>query len=248
MQWGVQSNIQQVVDIAKTKYGYDPGGARTSSAAPNNNDKYFLRTDFNLSPRHQLTYRLNYVDAAANIGSISSTSYLTPDRFYSIRDKNLSNVWQLNSTIGKGFNELRVYYQRERNERGARPEFDRVPVGPRRFHRRHERQPRHRVLLAGQPAESGRDRGHRRLHLPQGEAHLHGRQHNEFYKFWNLFIQARNGDYRFSSIANFNAGISRVLHAQLLEHLRPARSGRVLGPAVRRVCRRPLAPMPTTSR
>ena len=34
---------------------------------------------------------------------------------------------RLNSTVGKGFNELRVYYQRERNKRGERSEFDRFP-------------------------------------------------------------------------------------------------------------------------
>jgi hypothetical protein len=32
--------------------------------------------------------------------------------------------------------------------------------------------------------------------------------HNEFYKFWNLFIQGYNGDYRFANINNFANGIS----------------------------------------
>src|SRR5262249_24134183 len=63
--WGVQSLVQQVVDTAKSKYGYDPGSLDQFSR-PNNNDKYFLRADFNLSPRHQLTYRMNYVDGTAN--------------------------------------------------------------------------------------------------------------------------------------------------------------------------------------
>jgi hypothetical protein len=207
VQWGVQSNVQQVVDIAKSRYGYDPGGLGEFSR-PNNNDKYFVRTDFNLAPRHQLTYRINYVDADANIGSISSGAYLLPDRFYSIRDKNLSNVWQLNSTIGKGFNELRVYYQRERNVRGNRPEFGRFPSV--------------RVDLAdGTQVNFGTEFSSQANALDQDVIEvtddytfLKGKHtftvgsHNEFYKFWNLFIQARNGDYRFSSIANFNAGIS----------------------------------------
>src|SRR3954467_4843316 len=87
VQWGTQSNVQQVIDVAKSKYGYDPGGLDEYSR-PNNNDKYFLRTDFNLSARNQLTYRFNYVNSTANIGAINSGSYLLPDRFYSIQDKN----------------------------------------------------------------------------------------------------------------------------------------------------------------
>jgi hypothetical protein len=207
VQWGVQSNIQQVVDIAKTKYGYDPGGLSEYSR-PNDNDKYFLRTDFNLSPKHQLTYRLNYVDAAANIGSIFSTSYLTPDRFYSIGDKNLSNVWQLNSTIGKGFNELRVYYQRERNERGAQAEFGRFPSV------RVDFPDGTNVSLGTEFSSQANQLDQDVIEVTDDYTFLKGKHtftvgsHNEFYKFWNLFIQARNGDYRFSSIANFNAGIS----------------------------------------
>src|SRR6185312_7320260 len=33
--------------------------------------------------------------------------------------------------------------------------------------------------------------------------------HNEFYKFYNLFIQNLYGNYRFSSIDNFQAGIAQ---------------------------------------
>ena len=207
VQWGTQSNVQQVIDIAKTRYGYDPGGLAEFSR-PNNNDKYFLRTDFNLAPRHQLTYRVNYVDADANIGSIFSTSYLLPDRFYSIRDKNLSNVWQLNSTIGKGFNELRVYYQRERNVRGNRPEFGRFPSV------RVDLPDGTNVSFGTEFSSQANALDQDVIEVTDDYTFLKGKHtftvgsHNEFYKFWNLFIQARNGDYRFSSLANFAAGIA----------------------------------------
>jgi Carboxypeptidase regulatory-like domain len=208
VQWGSQSNVQQVLDIAKSKYGYDPGGLAEFSR-PNNNDKYFLRTDFNVSPKHQLTYRLNYVDGTANIGTIDSSNYITPDRFYSIEDKNLSNVWQLNSTMGKSFNELRVYYQRERNVRGNNQAFKRFPSV--------------RVDFAdGTNMQFGTEFSSQANKLNQDVVEitddytfLKGRHtftvgsHNEFYKFWNLFIQGFNGDYRFSSIANFQAGIAQ---------------------------------------
>jgi hypothetical protein len=207
VQWGTQSNVQQVIDIAKSRYGYDPGGLAEFSR-PNNNDKYFLRTDFNVAPRHQLTYRVNYVDAAANVGFPSSGQYLLPDRFYSIRDKNLSNVWQLNSTIGKGFNELRVYYQRERNVRGNRPEFGRFPSV------RVDMPDNTSVVFGTEFSSQANALDQDVIEVTDDYTFLRGKHtftvgsHNEFYKFWNLFIQARNGDYRFSSLANFAAGIA----------------------------------------
>jgi Carboxypeptidase regulatory-like domain/TonB-dependent Receptor Plug Domain len=207
VQWGSQTNVAQVIDIAKSKYGYDPGGLGEYSR-PNNNDKFFVRTDFNLSPRHQLTYRLNYVDATANIGSIASQSYLTPDRFYSIADKNLSNVWQLNSTLGKGFNELRVYYQRERNVRGNNQDFVRFPSV--RVDFTDGTNMNFGTEFSSQANKLNQDV----VEVTDDFTFLKGKHtftvgtHNEFYQFWNLFIQAYNGDYRFSSIANFNAGIS----------------------------------------
>jgi len=207
VQWGQQSNVQQVLDIAKSKYGYDPGGLAEYSR-PNDNDKYFFRTDFNLSPKHQLTYRLNYVDATANIGSVSSTGYLTPDRFYSIEDKNLSNVWQLNSTLGKGFNEARVYYQRERNVRGNNQDYPRFPSV------RVDFPDGTNVQLGTEFSSQANKLNQDVVEFTDDFTFLKGRHtftvgtHNEFYKFWNLFIQGFNGDYRFSSIANFNAGIA----------------------------------------
>lgn len=205
--WGNQSYVQQVVDIAKSKYGYDPGPLNEYSR-PNNNDKYFLRTDFNLSAKHQLTYRLNYVDATANIGSISSTAYLLPDRFYSIEDKNLSNVWQLNSTFGKGFNELRVYYQRERNVRGNNQAFPRFPSV------RVDLPDGTNVNFGTEFSSQANKLNQDVVEVTDDFTFLKGTHtftvgsHNEFYQFWNLFIQGYNGDYRFSSIQNFQNGIS----------------------------------------
>jgi len=156
-----------------------------------------------------LTYRLNYVDGTANIGSVFSDSYLLPDRFYSIEDKNLSNVWQLKSTLGKGFNELRVYYQRERNERGHNQDFARFPSV--RVDFSDGSQVNFGTELSSQANALNQDV----VEVTDDFTFIKGRHtftvgsHNEFYKFWNLFIQGFNGDYRFSSIANFQAGIAQ---------------------------------------
>src|SRR4029079_17604625 len=59
--FGHTAEIQQVVDIAKAQYGYDPGGLDEFTRASDNN-KVFVRTAFNLD-QHQLSIRHNYVDA-----------------------------------------------------------------------------------------------------------------------------------------------------------------------------------------
>jgi hypothetical protein len=209
VKWGGNENyVQQVAQIAKNQYGYDPGGFGEFSR-PNNNDKFFLRTDFNLSPRHQLTYRLNYVDGTANVGSVFSDAYLMPDRFYSIQDKNLSNVWQLNSTFGRGFNELRVYYQRERNVRGNNKDFGRFPSV------RVDLPDGTNVSFGTEFSSQANQLNQDVVEVTDDFTFIKGQHtftvgtHNEFYQFWNLFIQGFNGDYRFSSIANFQAGLAQ---------------------------------------
>ncbi|HSK10907.1 MAG TPA: carboxypeptidase-like regulatory domain-containing protein, partial [Vicinamibacterales bacterium] len=117
---GGRANVEQVVAIAKAKYGYD-AGSLSEFSKPNNSDKIFARADFNLSSSHQLTARVNYVDAEASIGNQSGTAYKMPSNFYNMTDKMVSSVVQLNSAFGAAFNEFRLTYSRERNVRGGQP-------------------------------------------------------------------------------------------------------------------------------
>ena len=75
----------------------------------------------NVSPRHQLTVRHNYLDALNDIGRPTTSLYFMPDNFYRIKNNTNSTVAQLNSTFGSGVNELRFTYQRIRDRRGANP-------------------------------------------------------------------------------------------------------------------------------
>ena len=108
---------RQVLEVTKQQYGYDAGNLAEISR-PNDSDKVFGRTDFNLNSRNQLTFRVNYVDASFWSGSQSTNTYNLPSHFYTMTDKMLSSVVQLNSSFGQAFNEFRVTYSRERNNRG----------------------------------------------------------------------------------------------------------------------------------
>ncbi|MEI6666878.1 MAG: carboxypeptidase regulatory-like domain-containing protein [Acidobacteriota bacterium] len=205
------ADVQSVLSTLQSVYKYNPGGVGEVSR-PNNSDKIFLRTDFNLSPSNQLVARVNYVNAAASIGSSSASGYNMPDHYYYMTDKMLSSVGQLNTTFGSSmFNELRVTYQRERNIRGGQPgnpAFPEVqiymPGSTSNYIYVGTEYSSHANKLNQDIIEFTDD-----LTLVTGNHTLSIGTHNEFYKFYNLFIQNAYGAYRFSSIANFQAGFAQ---------------------------------------
>ncbi|HPW20794.1 MAG TPA: TonB-dependent receptor [Vicinamibacterales bacterium] len=206
--WGNADTVQQVAAIAKAKYNYDVGGFGEFSN-PNNSNKVFVRADLNVSPRNQLTLRTNWVDAMADIGYQSSTSFKMPTNFYHMTDKMLSNVGQLNSSFGRVFNEFRVTYSRERNKRGGQPgvpDFPEVRVD----------MPDGTSIYLGTEYSSHANQLNQDIievtddvTMVLGNHTVSVGTHNEFYKFYNLFIQYAFGGYRFNSVANFEAGLAQ---------------------------------------
>jgi hypothetical protein len=206
-QFSQKTYIDQVISIAKG-YGYDPGG-ESEFSRPNNSNKIFGRADFNLGSRHQLTVRENYVDAKADIGGSSNTSYTMPSNYYHMTDKMLSSVGQLNSSFGKFFNELRVTYQRERNKRGGQPgypDFPQVRVYL----------PDSTSVYLGTEYSSHANRLNQDIvQVSDDVTYVRGAHtfqfgmQDEFYKFYNLFIQYLYGGYTFSSLTNFQNGIAQ---------------------------------------
>jgi hypothetical protein len=206
-QFSTQANVQQVIDIAKNTYGYNAGGLGEFSGA-NNSNKFFGRVDFNLGANHQLTWRENYVDALADIGFPSATSYLMPSNYYHMTDKMLSSVVQLNSSFGRLFNEFRVTYQRERNVRGPQPGYPLFPQV------RVYLPDGNSVTLGTEYSSQANALNQDIVQISDDVTWVRGKHtfsfgtQNELYKFYNLFIQYLNGGYTFSSAANFQAGIA----------------------------------------
>ena len=200
--------IQQVVDITKSRYGYDAGGLDQFSK-PNNSNKVFVRADFNLAPGHQLTIRNNYVDALARIGFPSTTIYLMPTAYYAFTDKTNSTVAQLNSSKSRFVNEFRFAYQVVRDNRGdvdGQPHFPFIEV---------DFPDQTNVRFGSENSSQANKLNQDVMELTDDLTMLRGKHtitigtHNEFYKFYNLFIQNLYGNYRFSSIANYQAGIAQ---------------------------------------
>jgi hypothetical protein len=197
------------VSILKNRYGYDPGAGADpfrEFVRATDNDKIFMRTDFNLSNRQRLTVRHNYIDALNDVGFPTNTLYLLPDNFYRFNNNQNSTVTQLNSAFGRSVNELRVTYQRIRDKRTNATEFPFVRVFL----------PDNTSMRAGTENFSSRNaldqditeltndftmiwRGHT---LTMGT-------HNEFNQFDNLFIRDNFGNYTFSSVDLFEQGFAQ---------------------------------------
>ena len=191
------ATVAAVVQTLKTQYGFDPGGLDEFSR-PQNNDKVFVRTDFNLSSKNRLTARVNYVNGTQYVGTPTTTSYLLPDRYYSIQDKTTSSVGQLDTTLGGAtFNEFRITYQRERNVRGDQPGFGHFPSTQ-------VDMPSGASILFGTETSSQANALNQDIveinddiTMVRGHHTFTVGTHNELFKFYNLFIQNFYGTYRF---------------------------------------------------
>ena len=203
--FGHEADAQRIRDIAISQYGFDPGGFDESIRKTDNN-KVFVRTDFNLG-QSQLTVRHNYVDGFNDIGGQSNVTYRFPSNFYRQNSKTNSTVGQLNSRFGTAVNEFRVTYQRIRDFRTFQERFPFVQI----------RLPDNTNFNLGTENSSHAnelDQDTFELHndytMVRGSHTYTFGTHNEFFKFRNLFIQNLFGNYEFSSIDKFAAGFSQA--------------------------------------
>ena len=206
-QFGRTAEVERFISILRNRYGYDAGGKEEFIRTIDSN-KFFIRGDFNLAARHQLTVRHNFLDALNDIGRPTTSLYYMPDNFYRFKNKTNSTVAQLNSTIGTGVNELRFTYQRIRDRRGA------SPIEERPF-------PFITVDLSAGQIRAGRENFSTANELDQdvyeltddftwlkGKHTLTFGTHNEFFKFRNLFIRDSFGSYRFANLDLFDQGLA----------------------------------------
>ena len=207
----VQEQAARFKDILQSRYGFDPGPLN-EEVRPTDSDRWFLRFDFNVGTRHQITARWNYVDAANLINRPGSSTYEWESEGYDITDVTNSLVGAVNSTFGSNkFNEFRLTYQTIEDRRPPVSTFPWVEV-----------EDLDRNLGYFEEFEAGSEPFSVRNALDQnvieltdnftwliGNHTLTFGTHNEFFNFDNLFIQNAFGAYQFSDMAAFEAGIAR---------------------------------------
>ncbi len=205
--FGRQPSVDRFLSILQGKYGYNPG-TTDEFTRKTDSDKVFVRADFNLNARNQLTVRHNYVKGVNDIGSPTVRSYIFPDNFYQFNSKTNSTVVQLNSTIGQLFNEFRFTTQRIREFRD-RPEFATFPQVSVTL-------PDNSSLRAGREQFSAANALDQDIFeltddvtLVRGKHTITLGTHNEFYKFRNVFIRDNAGTYSFDSLDLLEAGLAQ---------------------------------------
>lgn len=208
--FGLEDEAARFLSILRTRYNYNPGDI-TEFIRRTDNDKLFVRGDFNVARQHQLTVRHNFVDAVNDIGRPDTTRFIFPDNFYQFRSSTNSTVAQLNSVVGRSFNELRFTYQRVREGREGQPTEERpfptvdVRVGG-----------GSRFLRAGRESFSAANELDQDVvELTNDFTTVRGRHtitlgtHNEFFKFRNLFIRDAFGNYTFATLDLLEQGLAQ---------------------------------------
>ena len=207
---GATADVDRFFSILQTKYGYSVDGANDQFSKTTNSDKFIAKGDFNIGNNTRLTIRHNYVNGLNDIGSTSTSSYVTPDGFYRMKSRTNSTVGQLNSTWGQSVNEFRVAYTQIRDRRAGQP-FEGTPF------------PRTTVRLAsGIQITVGRENFSTANELDQDIVELHDDftmirgthtitigTHNEFFSFRNLFIRDNFGTYTFNTLDLFESGFAQ---------------------------------------
>jgi hypothetical protein len=201
------AQVDRFLSILQSRYGYSPGDNPKAEFIRNTpNNKFIGKLDFNLSQRHRLTLRHNYIKSDNDIGTPSVRTYLMPDQYYEIRNNQHSSVIQLNSTIGTAVNEFRLTFQRIRDQRDGPTDFPNVTVD----------------VAPGVLIRFGRETFSTANQLDQDIIELNDDftfrrgnhlftigTHNEFIKFRNLFIRDNFGSYRFASLELFEQGLAQ---------------------------------------
>ncbi len=198
--------VQAVRDTLLKRYSYDPGsfGAFTPQSK---NNKFFARIDWNISDKHQLTLRHNYIKARQEeLGRSQTVLEFTNNGFVTDYVNN-STILELNSRFSSNLsNKLIAGYTSvsdnrdvsAQNAQGLFPHVD-ITVGANQF-----------IRAGGQRSSQGNLKSQDILQLTDNFTILKNKHtltfgtHNEYYKIFNSFVNRYNGHYEYGSLQSFN--------------------------------------------
>ncbi len=211
-----KADAERFISILKNKYSYDPGGyGRGYKDIASDNTKVFARMDWNISDKHRLTLRHNFVTGARvnNPSNANATTFPFEDVYYALDNTTNSTVLQLTSTLSKTlFNELILNYTTIRDKRSTQDQlFPQINVAINGGYR----------FLAGTERFSGANALDQdiieitnNLTWYSGKHTFTIGMHNEFFKFSNIFIRDFYGAWEFASLDDFEIGkASRYGHS-----------------------------------
>jgi hypothetical protein len=198
--WGNQA-LADRFNAKLSQLGYDSGGyGEVSNERTKTN--IFARIDWNINDKHRLTLRHSFLDSDfENLSRSSSSSFTMGNGGVVYKTKSNNTVLQLNSTLGDTmFNELLVNFQTIRDN----PTYMGEPF------------PKIVVRDSGKTFDAGSEEFRHRNQLDQDLIEITNNltwfkgnhtfifgTHNEFFKFYNVFVQREFGKYEFNSMDDF---------------------------------------------
>ena len=203
--FGYKAEADRFMSIMSQQYGYNTGGY-DQVTNEKTSKKIFARLDWNLSDKHRLTLRHNYVDSGMELLSrTDKRSFNFGNAGIIYKNKTNSTVLQFNSVMGANLhNELLVNYSTIRdNPTYMGDPFPAISVsigGGITFYAGSE-QYRHRNILNQDLVEITDY-----LTMYKGKHTLIFGTHNEIFKFYNVYVQRSFGQYGFASLDDLAAG------------------------------------------
>ncbi|MES2765101.1 MAG: TonB-dependent receptor [Bacteroidota bacterium] len=204
-----KSELDDIINVARTTYSYDAGTADLF-VVRNNSTNIIARLDWNISDLHRLQIRHNFTDAFQDRNvNRSNQNYSLSSQWNEFGSLNNSTVLQLNSLLSTDIsNEFRIAYTSTGDERRLQAEqFPTMSIA---------------VSSGSQFVGLGPERNSQKNTLDQdqiaitddltmffGDHTVTIGTHTEIYRFNNLFIPNAFGYYEFADIEAFRAKTPR---------------------------------------
>lgn len=199
---------QGLVDTLNRRYGYD-AGTINAYPAQTQSDKVFGRIDWNISEKHRLTLRHNYISAFDDNISRSTTLFRFGNNAYRFNNKQNITVAEIRSRFSNQVsNNLILGLHRIRDFRGTMGElfpFIEISKGT----------SNNGIQLGSERSSVANELDQDIFELTDNVRIFKGKHtitlgtHNEFFSFRNLFINNYNGRWTFADIAALNANNPR---------------------------------------
>lgn len=196
------TEAQELADNLRSRYQYDVGTFNPFDAETQS-DKLFGRIDWNLSEKHRLTVRHNYIDAFDDNILRSGTLFRFGNNTYRFNNKQNITVAELRSRFNSTYsNNLILSMHRIRDFRSTYGSlFPSIEIT----------KGSGTIQLGSERSSTANELDQDILEITDNLKIFKGKHtftigtHNEFFKFRNLFINNFNGRWRFASVTDFYA-------------------------------------------
>ncbi|RCH55087.1 hypothetical protein DJ568_07805 [Mucilaginibacter hurinus] len=197
---------REITDFTLKKYGYDAGGYGGVNLQRQNN-KVFIKLDWNITEKHQLALRHNYVSAFDEVLNRSGAYFSFGNNMYTIRNNQNVTVAELRSNFSDVFsNNLIIGYSVIRDRRQTAGElFPQIEI------KNLNGVSSNSVFLGSDRSSVANVVNQDIFELTNNFKYFTGKHtftigtHNEFFRFDNVFVNNLNGRWDFASLADYCA-------------------------------------------